>query len=88
MRITHHAKSKHRMYYFLLALLLTLGLLATVFSAGYPKVQMELLLLTTFAYTLVGVLHHYLEHDATLKIVIEYVLIGSLGMAIIVFLFR
>jgi len=39
-------------------------------------------------YTFWGILHHGLEHTISAKIVIEYILISSLGVAVIFFLLR
>lgn len=88
MKTTMVSKQKHITYYFLLILLMLVGLLSVIFAAGNSKLQMLILLLITFAYVVVGILHHYAEHDITAKVVIEYILIGCLGMAIIVLSFR
>ena len=88
MKITLASKQKHITYYFLLIILMLVGLLSVLFAAGDSRLQMLMLLLITFSYVIIGILHHYAEHDISAKVVIEYVLIGCLGMAIIVFSFR
>ena len=48
--------------------------------------QIGVVVATTFFYVLWGILHHLTNHDLHARIVIEYILIGSLGLSIIFFL--
>lgn len=58
-----------------------------ILQASYDKsFQAVLVVFTSFIYALLGILHHYFEHNISVKIVIEYVLISTLGMAIILLL--
>lgn len=80
--------SKHWGYYISLVLILLLGFLLTSISTSNRQLQIGVVTLTTLFYVLWGILHHLLNHDLNVKIVIEYVLIGSFGLAIVVFLLK
>lgn len=79
---------KHWGYYLSLLGILFLGIFLAIQASPDRQLQMLTVILTTFFYVAWGILHHFLNHDLTVKIVIEYLLIGSLGMAIILFLLR
>ena len=79
---------KHIGYYFSLIIILVLGIFLSLQTSGDRQLQMLIMVMTVFFYVLWGILHHLLEHDLSIKIVIEYVLIGSLAMSIILFLVR
>ena len=72
---------KHYRYYFSLFFILFFGILALINSSYSRQLQMLVVVSTSFLYVLLALLHHYLEHDLTAKIVVEYILIGSLGIA-------
>lgn len=76
---------KHLLYYFSLLLIFSLGLILTLLSAPNIKLQSIIILLTIIIYVAWGILHHYLSHELTLKIVVEYALIGLLGISILFF---
>ena len=78
----------HLAYYICLITILLLGFLGAYLSFPDRQLQMTIIVLTTFFYAAFGILHHLLNHDLTSKIVIEYTLIGSLGLAIIFFLMK
>ena len=80
--------SKHAGHYISLILILALGFLLTSMSSSNRQLQIEIVALTTLVYVSWGILHHLLNHDLNMKIVIEYVLIGSFGLAIVVFLLK
>lgn len=75
-------------YYFSLALILILGFFLSLETSDNQQIQFIVIAMTASFYVGWGILHHYLYHDLTAKIVIEYVLIGSLGMTVILFLLR
>lgn len=79
--------NKHIGYYLSLVLILSLGLLLT-FSITDKQSQMLIIALTAFFYVGWGILHHFIHHELTPKIVVEYVLIGSLGLTLIFFLLK
>lgn len=75
-------------YYFSLALILILGFFLSLETWDNQQIQFVVIAMTAFFYVGWGILHHLIYHDLTAKIVIEYVLIGSLGMTVILFLLR
>lgn len=81
-------EKNHLAYYFLLSAVLIGGLIL-VFSASQDRaMQMLLVLGMAFSYVVIGVIHHLINHDLVAKIVIEYVLVASLGIAAAFFIFK
>ena len=78
----------HTIYYLSSVFILIIGLivLLTVRQAGFY--QTAVIILTFFLYFIWGIAHHALNHDLQSKIVIEYFLIGLLGVSIILFMLR
>ena len=82
-------KSKaHGMYYFALFAILSLGMAFTLHVAYSKQVQMVAIVVTAVFYVLFGIVHHKANHDLTAKIVIEYMLIASLGMIVVSFFLK
>lgn len=75
-------------YYFSLALILILGFFLSQEFSYEPQIQLLIIVMTACFYVLWGILHHVIHHDLNAKIVIEYVLIGSLGMSLMLFLLK
>lgn len=76
---------KHIVYYTSLVLILSLGTLF-FFQTYYDKqMQLNILLLMACFYFVYGLVHHYANHDLSIKIVVEYLLIGAIGVSIILF---
>lgn len=83
----HHEIKNHYIYYTFLAIIIVLGITLAL-QMTTKGMQMAVVILTTFLYIGGGIVHHALEHDINAKIVIEYILIGSLGMSIVLFLLQ
>lgn len=79
---------QHGFYYFSLLAILALGFTLVYLNSSNKELQIAAVILTTFFYILWGILHHLLNHDLTSKIVVEYILIGSLGLAVIILLLK
>jgi hypothetical protein len=77
---------KHLGYYLSLITILVLGLLLVFLASPNIELQIVITLLTVFFYILWGLFHHLTNHELTAKIVIEYVLVGVLGISILYFL--
>ncbi len=80
-------ETKHLEHYMSLLVILSFGALGAIIIPEKP-IQMLIIALTTLLYVGWGIFHHYLHHDLATKIVIEYVLMGSFGMAIMLFIIR
>ena len=78
----------HFGYYLFLLFILGVGLLGVYLNSYNRQLQMAIIVLTTLFYICWGILHHLLNHDLSHKIVVEYVLIGSLGLALVFFLMK
>lgn len=79
---------KHISYYLSLLAILLLGFLFIVLTANIPQMQTIAILMTTFFYVVWGIIHHVIHHDTTVKVVIEYVLIGALGIVLTLLMVR
>ena len=79
---------KHYGYYAVLILIASFAILFMSRNDLDAQMRMLIIVLITFFYVGWGVLHHYLHHNLTIKIVLEYVLIGSLGITLIFFLIK
>lgn len=79
---------RHIGYYFSLISLLILGFLLFIFASPNRQLQMLVFIITTIFYVSWGILHHKINHDLTVKIMVEYVLIGSFGITIMFFLLK
>ncbi len=76
---------EHIFYYISLFLVVFLGIMLALQFSYSRQTQMLVIVMTTFFYVTVGLFHHRENHDLTAKIVVEYILIGSLGMTIVSF---
>ncbi len=76
--ITHHL-----FHYAILLLIIFGGLLAFFSFRGYPQTQFLIGLVVAFAYTIWGIIHHLVERNLTVKIIIEYLLISLLAIVIL-----
>jgi len=76
---------KHFWYYFALICVEISGLFAIVYFAYDKYLQMLVVSAMALFYVVWAVLHHQLHHDLQRKIVIEYILIGILGVLIVLF---
>ncbi len=78
--------SEHGLYYFSLIVILTLAFFLAYSNSYDRSFQIGVVIATTFFYVLWGIMHHLLNHDLHMKIVIEYILIGAFGLTVIFFL--
>lgn len=80
------SKTKEHIFYpFFLFIVVALGILLALQFPHSKQMQMLVIVMTTFFYVGMGLVHHRENHDLTAKIVIEYALIGGLGMTIVLF---
>ena len=77
---------KHIGYYLSLLIIFSVGFLLTIFVAPNLNLQKITISSTIVAYVFWGIFHHYINHELTRRIMIEYILIGSLGLSILFFL--
>lgn len=77
---------KHLFYYFLLVLILSFGAVLSILASPNIILQSIIIFITVIFYVSLGLIHHYLNHELTSKIMIEYGLIGGLGLSILFFM--
>lgn len=76
----------HIPYVLSLVVIVVLGILLAMQFSYSKQAQMLVVVLITFLYVGVGLFHHKENHDLSSKIVVEYTLIGGLGMTIVSFI--
>ena len=74
--------TKHSNHYSVLALILSLSVLAFVLLNYNSYLQMMVVLLASTLYVIWGVVHHYLLHDLGAEIVLEYFIIALFMVAV------
>ena len=79
---------KHLGYYFVFTLVQILGLILIISVAGNRQIQLTAILAMTLFYFVFAVTHHLLDHDLSAKIVVEYALMGCLGLTVSLILFN
>lgn len=77
----------HFSYYILLITIFVFGLIACLLAYPHVGLQIIIVSLTIIFYVFWGIFHHKKTHQLTNKIMIEYILIGILGLAMIFFIF-
>ncbi len=86
--MTYAEFKKHFGYYISLVAVLFLTLVLAVQGSYDRQTQIATLFFATLFYVIWGILHHVLHHDLHIKIVVEYVLIGILGIAVVLFVLQ
>jgi hypothetical protein len=77
--------SEHTAYYVSLVAILSLSFLLA-YSSTNRTFQIGVVIAATFFYVLWGIMHHLMNHDLNMKIMLEYILIGAFGLTTIFFL--
>ncbi len=76
---------KHINYYAVEALILGLGFFAVYLLSSSVFAQTILMVVLLFGYATMGMIHHSLKHDITVKVVLEYILISILVFSLFLF---
>ena len=77
---------KHIAYYISLLIILLSGLVLIILTSPNLRLQTTIALLTICFYVLWGTIHQLINHELTIRIMVEYILIGLLGASIIFFM--
>lgn len=75
-------------YYISLIVFLGLGVLFVSLASPNKNLQLILIALTTVFYIIFGIVHHLMNHDISVSIVLEYLIIGVLGISILFFFLK
>lgn len=79
----------HLSHYLSLLVILNIGLGAFFFFRFNPAYQAGVMVVTSFAYILWGIIHHFLCEDLHIKVILEYLLIALLAnLLVLSLLFR
>ncbi len=76
---------QNKLYYLFLFLILAVSFILFLSFAPNAQLQLATVVLAACCYIGFGLFHHHLRGDVTAKVVIEYVLIGALGITIVFF---
>lgn len=79
---------KHMHYYLLVGFIQIIGLVIILNLGGNKQLQLAYIVLISCMYVLWGVIHHKIHHDLHTKVVVEYILMGSLAIALMYFLLQ
>ena len=74
---------EHWPHYVALILILTFGSISFWFFRHTPQAQIFSAFLTACFYIAWGIVHHYLEGDLHLRVIIEYVAVALLGFLVL-----
>jgi len=78
----------HTLYYLSLIVILSLGFLFVYEVSPNRYLQFWGILATSIVYAVWGIIHHGRNHILVAKIVIEYILIGAMGISIALFVLK
>lgn len=73
----------HQGHYLVLLFILLFGALTFFYLGRNPQAQIVSVFLTAVFYVLWGVVHHYLEGDLNIRIVMEYLAMAILGFVVL-----
>lgn len=76
---------KHIWYYVIFVVVELAGLAALLYLATDAFLRLIVIILMTLFYVFWSILHHSMHHSVTKKIVLEYILIGLLGIVVVWF---
>lgn len=75
---------KHFPHYAILVVMLGLGVFSFFLVRPNTTAQLAIAVITAVAYVAWGIIHHWLDRDLHLKVVIEYVLIAAIAIVLLV----
>ena len=76
--ITHHF-----FHYFVLLAIIFSGLAAFFSFRNYPVVQLLVGIVTALSYVTWGIVHHFVDKDLNVKIIIEYLAVAIFAIIIL-----
>lgn len=75
----------HILHHTIVVGILVLGIGLSLLFSGDRNLQLAAIVATGVVYAAYGIVHHRLEHDLTVKIVLEYVLVALLVVVLFIF---
>lgn len=70
--------------FLILILILTMGVVTFFYAVGNRQLQLAVGIVTSLAYIFWGIIHHTIQKDLHPKVVIEYILIGTIAIVLLV----
>jgi hypothetical protein len=83
----HPHVREHLFYYTIMVVLQIIGFFIVLKAAPDTQLEMFFVILTSGVYLFWALLHQYIHHSLHPKIVLEYVLVGFLGISVSFFMF-
>lgn len=71
---------QHIVHFTVLLILLVLGSLLFVYENGNHAAQLTIGIVTSISYVVWGIVHHAIRGDLHRKVVVEYILIGTIAI--------
>ncbi|OGG29328.1 hypothetical protein A3A63_04335 [Candidatus Gottesmanbacteria bacterium RIFCSPLOWO2_01_FULL_46_9] len=81
-------KLAQRMHYMVLCVILGGGVATFLYVRPNPSLQFAVGVITSFSYVAWGLIHHALHRDLHQKIVVEYLLIGTIAVVLLATIIR
>ncbi len=78
----------HIFHYLILASILFGGVFTFIFLAGNRNAQIAIGVITSLSYVAWGIIHHAIDKDFHLKVMIEYTLIGLVAIILLFIVIR
>lgn len=75
----------HLVHYAIIVCIVLTGVGLTALFSADKNMQLLVMIITAISYVIYGLLHHKLEHDVTIKIVLEYILVAGIAIALFIF---
>lgn len=79
---------KHMKYYIALVTMQILGFFTLLSLSGNKEFQITTIILSGIGYITWAIIHQYLEHSLTPKIMVEYILFGTFGIVASLLFFK
>ncbi len=73
----------HIFHYIILVIILSTGISMYIYFRSYPVLQLIIGIATSLFYVLWGIVHHYVDNDLSLKIVVEYLSIAIFAIIVL-----
>lgn len=75
----------HFLHHAIVVGILLLGIGASLLFSADRRLALIAIVATGIVYAAYGIIHHRIEHDLTIKIVVEYVLVALLVVSLFIF---
>lgn len=83
MKKTVYDISHHLFHYLILFTIIFAGLAAFFSFRNYPMIQLLIGIVTSLSYVLWGIVHHIVDHDLSIKIIVEYLAVGIFAIILL-----